>query len=444
MTLSAYLGLLSLGSTIQTRYNVECQQEEQQELDDLRIMAQHISAAEIDTVSTVSIHHAPSERRVEVRENITGVVLAIGTMVANYSLCFPIVAARHRLQAIPTLHSYQRDTPLYGIQTLLYTYRHGGIRRLYPGFGLGLIGQTLSATYESGLNQVMSTLIVSANKTSSLLGSLTALLAKGLALFINVPLYPLYRNALILRVQQSSSSFITSHIVIHHPHDFIRLYKQDLRAFWPGNVHHRQLMNGFIPSCVLNLITEKLLIYIYRHLFQSFSNNSNVATTAATTTTAAAATENHSSGELVTSGAGHTSSTSLTSSNAKKKRESTVLHTFYPEIACGVISSIITRALSYPVETVIYKLMVQDTGVLAVNTNYRGFFDCVKRTWYEEGGWKAFYPGWGIGVLEIGMGYLILEASWWAYRATQWKLQAPGTSDTRAVRKARKLRERLL
>lgn len=63
MTLSAYLGLLSLGSTIQTRYNAECQQEEQQELDALRAMAQHISAAEIDTVSAVSIHHAPSERR---------------------------------------------------------------------------------------------------------------------------------------------------------------------------------------------------------------------------------------------------------------------------------------------------------------------------------------------------------------------------------------------
>lgn len=393
---------------------------------------------------------------VEVRENITGVVLAIGTMVANYSLCFPIVAARHRLQAIPTLHSYQRDTPLYGIQTILYTYRQGGIRRLYPGFGLGLIGQTLSATYESGLNQVMSPVIVSANKASRLLGSLTALLAKGLALLVNMPLYPLYRNALILRVQQST---LSSQIVIHNPHDFIRLYKQDLRAFWPGNVHHRQLMNGFIPSCVLNLITEKLLIYIYRHLFQSFSNNA--ATTTTTTTATGTTAMDHNSESLTAAAAAattanatpsgtagqstaSTSSASLATSHSKKKRESTVLHTFYPEIACGVISSIMTRALSYPVETVIYKLMVQDTGVLTVNTHYKGFFDCVKTTWCEEGGWKAFYPGWGIGVLEIGMGYLILEASWLAYRATQWKLQVPGTSDTRAVRKARKLRERLL
>lgn len=370
----------------------------------------------------------------EVRENITGVVLAIGTMVANYSLCFPIVAARHRLQALPTLHSYARDTPLYGIHTILYTYRNGGIRRLYPGFGLGLIGQTLSATYESGLNQVMSTLIVSARKSSSILGSCATLLAKGLALFINIPLYPLYRNALILRVQQSNQ------IVINNPQDFLRRYKQDLRAFWPGNTHHRQLLNGFIPSCILNLITEKLLIYIYRHIFQFFSNNSNNNSNENLSTSSVAAAGGGSNATVPST----TTTTSLASSNSKKKRDSTVLHTFYPEIACGVISSIITRALSYPIETVIYKLMVQDTGVLTVNSNYSGFFDCVKKTFYEEGGWKAFYPGWGIGVLEIGMGYIILEASWWAYRATQWKLQAPGTSDTRAVRKARKLRDRLL
>ncbi len=63
MTLSAYLGLLSLGSTIQTRLNAECQEEEEQQLNELRRMAQCISQAEIDTVSTVSTQNAPSERR---------------------------------------------------------------------------------------------------------------------------------------------------------------------------------------------------------------------------------------------------------------------------------------------------------------------------------------------------------------------------------------------
>jgi hypothetical protein len=342
------------------------------------------------------------------------VILAIGTMVANYSLCFPIVAARHRLQALPNLYSYKIDTPRYGVSTIMYAYKNGGIRRLYPGFGLGLLGQTCSATYESGLNQIMSPVLAAARKANVPLYTLTTIISKLLALAINIPLYPLYRNALILRVQSDSE---LTRIVIHNPKEFFQLYKQDLKAFLSPTSGH--IVSAFLPSCILNVITEKLLIFIYRRIFQKFSSSSNKED--------------------------QSLNTSTTTSTTKKRRDSTVLHTFYPEIACGIISSIITRAVSYPVDTVIYKLMVQDSGILLENTRYNGFFNCIKQTWCNEGGWKAFYPGWGIGVLEIGMGYIILEASWWAYRGIQWKLSSvPGSSDTRAVRKARKLKDRLV
>ncbi|KAI9477796.1 MAG: mitochondrial carrier domain-containing protein [Benjaminiella poitrasii] len=421
MTLSSYLSSLSLGSTIQTRLNAACQEEEQNELERLQRMVQQVTMAEIDTVSTVSIHNAPSERKVEVRENITGVALAISTMVANYSLCFPIVAARHRLQALPTLHSYKRDTPLYGLRSILYTYKLGGIRRLYPGFGLGLIGQSISATYESTVNQTMTHAIASANKANkSVLAGLMSLFTKELILLINIPLYPLYRNALILRVQSNSD---TTRVVIHNFRDFIKLYSEELCCFWPASPHSRHVLSVFLPSCIVNVLTEKILIYIYRSIYQKFSNESVSTKTATELNSSESPTANNSS---------------------KKKKELTVLHTFYPEIACGVISSIFTRVLSYPIDTIIFKLMIQDSGVLRINTTYAGFFDCIRRTWYEEGGWKAFYPGWGIGLLEATMGYLILETSWWVYQAIEWKLQTPGSSDTRAVRKARKLKERLV
>ncbi|KAI8361820.1 mitochondrial carrier domain-containing protein [Choanephora cucurbitarum] len=379
MTLTAYLGFLSLGSTIQTRRSVECQQEQEQELKALQAMAEAISQAEIDTVSTVSVHHAPSERKIEIRENIMGVTLAIGTMVANYSFCFPIVAARHRLQALPHPHRY--DTPFYGAQMILRTYRQGGLRRLYPGFGLGLMGQAVSASYESCVQQ-----IITAFCTHPIF---SPILAKSLGFLIQIPLYPLYRNALIMRVQHDTT---TTQQVISSWHDFVRLYRRDLVGF-------QNHLACFVPSCLLNALTEKLLIAIYRRIFQSFQSE-------------------------------------------KKKKEATVLHTFYPEIACGVISSIVTRALSYPIDTILFKLMIQGSGVLRTETDYHGFFDCVQRTWQE--GIKGFYPGWGIGLLEIGMGYMILEASWWAYRLVQWKLQALGSSDTRTVRKAKKLRDRFL
>lgn len=319
-------------------------------------------------------------------------------MVANYSLSFPIVAARHRLQAVSSIKSYERDTPLYGMKMIYYTYKNGGVRRLYPGFGLGLMGQTIGSSYESGVNQVMSSVIVSANTVSKPLGTLMTLLTRGLGLLINAPLYPLYRNALILRVQSESTNRI-----INNFRDFVKLYRRDLKAFLPSNPHHKQILISFIPSFIWNMIFDKILTYLHRSMFRAFSNH-----------------------------------------ETKGKKESTVLHTFYPEMACGVISSIVGRIISYPVDTVIFKLMVQGTGILLNETDYKGFFDCVKRTYNEEGGWKAFYPGWGIGVLEVVMTYIILEAAWMGYRGAQWNLHARGSSDTIAVRQARKLRERLL
>lgn len=342
----------------------------------------------------------------EVKETISGVMLAIGSMIANYTLCFPIVAARHSLQALPIKNSFQRDTPMYGASKLYYTYRYGGVRRLYPGFGLGLLGQAISASYESIVSQIVSILSAVAVKINFPLYIATRVAEKILILAINAPLYPLYRNALILRVQSNSDM---SRIVIRNHRDFFHLYRHNLNSFRsPRNIH-----SAFIPSCILNILTENLLAYIYRRIFNSFA-----------VLDLSAAKKNN-------------------SNNSKK--DSTVLHTFYPEIACGIISSIVTRTASYPIDTILFKLMIQDTGVLKVNTDYLGFFDCLKRT-YLEGGWKAFYPGWGIGVLEIGMGYVVLEASWLAYRAVQWCLSSVDDNDnnTRTVKKARKLRQRLL
>ncbi|CEJ04513.1 hypothetical protein RMCBS344292_18471 [Rhizopus microsporus] len=397
MTLSAYLGLLSIGSTIQTRSVVDNQEEEEREVQRIRLLSEAIANAEVDIVSTVSTHHAPLEHK-EVKENISGVVLAIGSMVANYTLCFPIVAARHSLQALPVKNSFERDTPRYGAMKLYYTYKYGGIRRLYPGFGLGLLGQSISASYESIIGQITSSLTT--KQTNFLLYAATKAVGKLLSLLMNVPLYPLYRNALILRIQSDSS---ISRIIIRNRHDFIRAYKQNLSDFHSL----RTVPIGFLPSCILNILTENLLVYIYKYSFKLFMEESKRSDTA--------------------------------------KKEATVLHTFYPEIACGVVSSIITRTLSYPVDTILFKLMVQDSGVLKVNTHYSGFFDCVRKT-YAEGGWKAFYPGWGIGLLEITMGYFVLEASWLAYRLTYWCLSPNHDDDQnmRTVKKARKLQERLL
>ncbi|EIE92314.1 hypothetical protein RO3G_17185 [Rhizopus delemar RA 99-880] len=63
MTLSAYLGLLSIGSTIQIRSTAENQEEEEREVQHLRRLSEAIADAEIDIVSTISTYHAPLEHK---------------------------------------------------------------------------------------------------------------------------------------------------------------------------------------------------------------------------------------------------------------------------------------------------------------------------------------------------------------------------------------------
>lgn len=87
--------------------------------------------------------------KIETHERIAGGALTIGTVVTNYALCFPVVVARHRLQSFPSRDSWQRDTPLYCARYMLETRRVHGLSSLYTGFGLGLLGQAITATYES-------------------------------------------------------------------------------------------------------------------------------------------------------------------------------------------------------------------------------------------------------------------------------------------------------
>lgn len=236
---------------------------------------------------------------------------------------------------------------------------------------------------------------------------------------INIPMFPLYRNALILRVQTDSA---TTRRRILSFRGFLMAYKKDLLRFvsWrqPSSDVSLPLRSVFIPSCVFNIMTESMLTFLYKRVYQAFISPTLRERR-------------------------HSRRSSRRYSERHKDMNVGMLHTFYPEIACSVVSSIITRIISYPVDTVLFKLMMQDSGVHKVNTNYTGFFDCVIRTWRDEGGWKAFFPGWSGGVLETVGGYLVLEVAWWAYRLVDWKLSNYPNTEMRTVRKARRLRERL-
>ncbi|KAI8977969.1 mitochondrial carrier domain-containing protein [Pilobolus umbonatus] len=351
--------LLSPGST-QPPEN----EEDEEEWEQTRSLSYSISQAEKDIISTVRINRATGTR--EMKENVSGVVLAITTMVANYSLSFPIVATRHRQQALAYAHSYLNDTPMNAVHTLYATYQQGGLRSIYPGFGLRLLGQAVSGGYEQIVQRVMS-------HTPKPIRTIFSPL---LNFVIHIPLYPLHRNALLYRIQSNDTQ------LIHNYRDLWTLYKHDLASFSLTRIREHK-DSAFIPCCVANILVEKLLVYNYRWIFQSLVPKKK---------------------------------------KKKKAKESTVLQTYYSEITCALLSSIMTRTIGYPMDTILFKLMVQDR--VFSEKKYTGFLDCVITTW-QQGGWRAFYPGWGPALLEIGVSYMVLETSWWIYRAIQWKLDHP-------------------
>ncbi|KAI8387998.1 mitochondrial carrier domain-containing protein [Radiomyces spectabilis] len=420
MTLTAYLGLLSLGSTTESQTGAEGEQAGQ-DVCHLRAMSRAVRRAEIDVVSTVAHHSTPWMAK-EAKENAAGVTLAIGTMVANYTLCFPVVVARHRLQSFPH-RDWRRDNPWSCAQSLWRLYKTSGFRALYPGFGLGLCGQALSAGYESLVNDMMRKI----RPVRLSLRLMTLALGRLLTLAVHIPLYPLYRNALILRVQTYSvNKCITNYKT------FLQFYFRDLARFIPWRKSHLHyslpLSSTFVPSCLLNIVTERMLMHLYKYIYRHFTSDLH--------------TESKKDKNSEVQGTSDTDEPNLGRSRRSMEEEHGMLHTFYPELACGVVSSIIVRALSYPVDTVLFRLLLQDSGVHSINTTYRGFFDCIRRTWLDEGGWRAFYPGWGAGVLELFVGYAILELSWWTYRAVDWNMRSSAGSDILTVGKARRLNER--
>lgn len=275
---------------------------------------------------------------------------------------------------------------------------------------------------------------------------------------ISVPLYPFYRAALILRVQSAGT-----HRIVNNPSDFLRMYRHDLsRFFGHGRIYPSSLplTSLFTSSCALHIASEKMLMLLYKCIHRVFMHKTQrpsrhhhrrsrrqqlveqqqqqILESANTFSDISARQNNNNNNNNRP-----LSPFYGTSGGSGKKEDTSMLRTFYPEIVSGMISSMVTRTLCYPFDSILFKLMLQDTGIQPIQTNYQGFWDCAARTYREEGGLRAFYPGWGGCVLEMIVSYLVLESAWAAYRVIEWKLSKYPYKEPRSVRKARKLQERM-
>lgn len=377
-------------------------------------------------------------------------------MVGNYVLCFPFVVARHRHQTLPGLFSRQRNAPLETIKYLTEMRQKEGWKSLYPGFGLGLLAQGFAVTYESVLNMVLARIFSKAAETTSLMTRLSlAALTKSLELAVYIPLHPIYRNALIIRTQTNSPS---TRKVITSYSGFWHACKNELCRFSPFGpptyTNSLPLASVFVPSCLLSIVSERLLTIVYKYLHRFISKSK-------LTDKRVSSRRHHPqrrpprtsslrqslSRELLTSSPTSTSpqptelarDSSSRDAHSKSLSDETTLYSFYPEVVCGITSSMVTRAIVYPAETIIFRLMLQGSGVLKNDTTYTGFWNCLTTIIREEGWWYGLYQGIGSWMAEVALGYVILESSWVALRLTQWRLKQKYNREEEIEWQARKM-----
>ncbi|KAG0325856.1 hypothetical protein BGZ99_000122, partial [Dissophora globulifera] len=77
-------------------------------------------------------------------------------------------------------------------------------------------------------------------------------------------------------------------------------------------------------------------------------------------------------------------------------RNPTMLQEFYPEMVCAMTSSMITRVLLYPLDTVSSRVSAQGgsfPGIGVAPPMYTGYWDCWIRSIRSEGGIMGLYSG---------------------------------------------------
>ncbi|RUS27218.1 hypothetical protein BC938DRAFT_483579, partial [Jimgerdemannia flammicorona] len=365
-------------------------------------------------------------------ENNAGFGLAVTALATNYTLGYPFLVARHRHQAFPFLFRDRDESPLTYLRYLGNIRANHGLRALYPGLGIGLLTQVTTTGYEAVLNNVDQRLSPRLRKRGWPVKLVANIIFKGFELALCAPLYPLYRSALILQVQCTTA---LTQISIHTLHDLLASYKDGLLAiFFRRNLHWTSTL---LPACILHFLGEVIVTTAYNYLHHQLvptKPSKNQPAASIDLPSPPSPTSSTSPITLTPSSATSTSTSTSTALSSKPKqpqpqqqRDATaMLHNFYPDIVCGFASNLVSKLLVLPLETVVVKLALQDSGALRMEDHavYAGFWDCVRRTYANEGGVIAFYNGLlGGWIGEVIVAWIVLEATWGLYRGAKWGIE---------------------
>ncbi|KAF9190672.1 hypothetical protein BGZ51_008314 [Haplosporangium sp. Z 767] len=454
--------------------------------------------AEQDILGTTVYVPSPDVKD-EAAENKSGFILVVTSLTLNNIGCYPFFGIRDRHQVFPQL--FPETSPRSSIQYLQKVYRSQGVLGIWYGMPCSMICHTCTIFYEAFLNSVIGRFRQRSRKV--LPKTLIYLSTRVVEFLLYIPLYPLLRNSLLLRMDSrtgpwpsnSSYLYLLRSFLVDYVHDLIGLFYSRGRS--PSIL---PLYSTVLPSYILNLLFEIIQTWIFRWIYPKlvpasfFTRKKQKSSTAqhlpppqpllstpiplsantvaggsssSSSSSASAAlrlrrqqqqqqqqqqqhlqSENNGSMTAVTAteisatimaamptvSSNSPTTTALAVNRARRSlrylssvtpRNPTLLQEFYPEMVCAMTSSMLTRVLLYPLDTIASRVSAQGgsfPGIGVAPTPYTGFWDCWRQSLRPEGGGIfGLYSGvMDCIIVEAMVRWVVLEGTWFAHLVIKW------------------------
>ncbi|KAF9208485.1 hypothetical protein BGZ49_008670 [Haplosporangium sp. Z 27] len=427
---------------------------------------QDVTEAERDILGTTVYLPAPNTRD-EAAENKSGFILVVTSLTLNNIGCYPFFGIRDRHQVFPRL--FPETSPRSSFEYLR----------------------------QALLNSIIGRLRQRSRKV--LPKAMIYLSTRIVEFLLYIPLYPLLRNSLLLRMDSRAGPWPTSSSYIYLLKSFAIDYVHDLIGLFHSRGRSPSILPFYstvLPSYVLNLLFEIIQTWIFRWIYpklvpasfftrkkssksshphpppplssnlaspmqfgetsgighntsasgrptssrtqhgnqqqqqQPHASNENGPITAVTATEISATIM----AAMPTASANSPTTTTTAVNRARRglrylsavtPRNPTLLQEFYPEMVCAMTSSMVTRVLLYPLDTVASRVSAQGgsfPGIGFAPTPYSGFWDCwVRSIRPEGGGLLGLYSGVvDCIIIEAMVRWVVLEGTWFAHLLIKW------------------------
>ncbi|KAG0242561.1 hypothetical protein BGW41_003919 [Actinomortierella wolfii] len=216
----------------------------------------------LDTTVYLPIRSASTEAA----ENKSGFILVVTSLTLNNVGCFPFFGIRDRHQVFP--HLFPETSPRAAVNYLRRVYQSQGMLGIWYGMPFSMVCHTCTIFYEAFLNSVVGRF---RQRTRKVLPKVAIyVITRAIELALYIPLYPLLRNSLLLRMDTHTgpwppnSGYISlfKSFIINYFHDLIGLFYSGGRS--PSTL---PFYSTVLPSYVLNVLFEVIQTWIFRWIY---------------------------------------------------------------------------------------------------------------------------------------------------------------------------------